>query len=42
MPRAVHYATPQARAGAAASPMATGMEIGLKPLDELLASKASA
>jgi hypothetical protein len=42
MPRAVLCATPQARAGAAASPMATGMEIGLKPLDELLASKASA
>jgi hypothetical protein len=29
-------------AGAAASPMATGMEIGFKPPDELLASKASA
>jgi len=36
------YATPQARADAAASLMATGMEIAFKPLDELLASKASA
>lgn len=35
----VLYATPEARAGAAASPMATGMEIGFKRLDELLASK---
>jgi uncharacterized protein YndB with AHSA1/START domain len=38
----VLYATPEARAGAAASPMATGMEIGFKRLDELLASKPSA
>jgi hypothetical protein len=37
----VRYA-PQARTGAAASPMATGMETGFKPLDELPASKASA
>jgi len=35
-------ATPEARAGAAASPMATGMEIGFKRLDELLASKPAA
>jgi hypothetical protein len=38
----VLYATPEARAGAAASPMATGMEIGFKRLDQLLASKPSA
>jgi uncharacterized protein YndB with AHSA1/START domain len=38
----VLYATPEARVGAAASPMATGMEIGFKRLDELLASKPSA
>jgi uncharacterized protein YndB with AHSA1/START domain len=38
----VLYATPEARAGAAASPMAAGMEIGFKRLDELLASKPSA
>ena len=38
----VLYATPEARAGAAASPMATGMEIGFKRLDELLASKPAA
>jgi uncharacterized protein YndB with AHSA1/START domain len=35
----VTYATPEARAGAAASPMATGMEIGFKRLDDLLASQ---
>lgn len=33
----VLYATPEARAGAAASPMATGMEIGFKRLDAALA-----
>jgi uncharacterized protein YndB with AHSA1/START domain len=33
----VTYATPEARAGAAASPMATGMEIGFKRLDAALA-----
>ena len=38
----VLYATPEARAAAAASPMATGMEIGFKRLDQLLASKPSA
>ena len=38
----VLYATPEARAGAVASPMATGMEIAFKRLDELLASKPSA
>ena len=32
----VTYATPEARAGAAASPMADGMEIGFKRLDTLL------
>lgn len=39
---AVLYATPQARAGAAASPMATGMEIGFRSLDELLAAELAA
>jgi uncharacterized protein YndB with AHSA1/START domain len=36
------YASPEARAGAAASPMATGMEIGFSRLDQLLASKPAA
>ncbi len=34
----VLYATAEGRAAAAASPMATGMEIGFKRLDDLLAS----
>jgi len=38
----VLYATPEARAGAAASPMATGMEIGFKRLDDLLAARPAA
>jgi hypothetical protein len=38
-PTSVLYATSEARVGAAASPMATGMEIAFKRLDELLASK---
>lgn len=35
----VLYATTEARDGALASPMATGMEIGFKRLDELLAGQ---
>jgi len=35
----ITYATPEARAGAAASPMATGMEIGFSRLDALLADQ---
>lgn len=38
----VTYPTPEARAGAAASPMATGMEIGFKRLDALLAEEQKA
>lgn len=38
----VNYATPEARAGAAASPMADGMEIGFKRLDGLLAEETPA
>ena len=36
----VLYASKEARDGAAASPMATGMEIGFKRLDEVLAAEA--
>jgi uncharacterized protein YndB with AHSA1/START domain len=35
----VTYATPEGRAAAAATPMADGMEIGFKRLDELLADE---
>jgi uncharacterized protein YndB with AHSA1/START domain len=38
----VTYASAEARAGAAASPMATGMEIGCKRLDALLAEEQKA
>jgi uncharacterized protein YndB with AHSA1/START domain len=38
----VTYATPEARAGAVATPMAEGMEIGFKRLDELLAEQRKA
>ena len=37
----VTYATPEARAGAAATPMADGMEIGFKRLDQLLAEETT-
>lgn len=37
----VTYATPEARAGAAASPMAEGMEIGFTRLDTLLAEETT-
>ncbi|RYE10878.1 MAG: ATPase [Hyphomicrobiales bacterium] len=37
----VTYATPEARAGAAASPMADGMEIGFKRLDQLVAEETT-
>ena len=35
----VNYATPEGRAAAVATPMATGMEIGFKRLDDLLADE---
>ncbi|MEO7224074.1 MAG: SRPBCC family protein [Devosia sp.] len=35
----VNYATPEGRAAAVATPMATGMEIGFKRLDDLLAEE---
>jgi hypothetical protein len=35
----ITFTTPEARAAAAASPMATGMEIGFKRLDTLLAEE---
>lgn len=35
----ITYSSPEARAGAAASPMATGMEIGFSRLDALLAQE---
>ena len=35
----VNYATPEGRAAAVATPMAEGMEIGFKRLDELLAEE---
>lgn len=38
----VTYASPEARAGAVASPMATGMEIGFKRLDAVLAEEQAA
>lgn len=37
----ITYASPEARAGAAATPMATGMEIGFKRLDDTLAELQS-